>query len=113
MPRDYQQFPDDQNGDALWDMHENGVDLELDHEIEFAVVFPSEDNALSFAMLLVRNGQKVAFSPYEENEQLPWQVLAYPVMQPTHSNISEYEELLATHAAPLGGELDGWGSLEV
>lgn len=28
MSRDYEQFPDDDNGNVLWQMHEDGDDLE-------------------------------------------------------------------------------------
>lgn len=39
MTRDYQQFPDDENGDVLWQMYEDGNDLSDLHEVEFSIVF--------------------------------------------------------------------------
>lgn len=102
-------FPDDENGQVLRQMAEQGDELAVPREIDFAVIFPTEDAALQFAVRLLRSGQKVSFSAYEEHDELPWQVLAHPYMVPTHDNISGYEGLLETEAAPLGGRNDGWG----
>lgn len=111
MTRDKQLFPDDEIGDALWALQEDGEDLSFEREVEFAVIFPEEQAALDFAIMLLQNGQKVAYSEYDGDENNPWQVLAYPVMEPTHESISGYEELLAEHSAPLGGKTDGWSAL--
>jgi hypothetical protein len=109
MTRDYVQFPRDENGDILWDMNEDGDNLAVAREIDFSVIFPTEDAALQFAVHLLRNDQKVSFAAYEEHEELPWQVQAHPVMVPTHENISGYESQLAQDATPFGGRNDGWG----
>ncbi len=102
-------FPDDENGQVLQQMAEQGDDLSVPREIDFAVIFPSEEAALKFALRLLKSGQKVSFSEYEENDELPWQVLAHPYMEPTHENICGYEDLLAEEADTLGGRNDGWG----
>lgn len=102
-------FPDDENGQVLKQMAADGDDLSLPREIDFAVIFPTEEAALEFAVVLLRNGQKVSFSEYEEHEELPWQVLAHPFMEPTYENISGYEALLAEQALAFGGRNDGWG----
>ncbi|MBO3273889.1 ribonuclease E inhibitor RraB [Pseudomonas schmalbachii] len=111
MTRDIQLFPADEIGDALWALQEDGEDLSFEREVEFAVIFPDEQAAMEFAVMLLQNGQKVACSEYDGNDQLPWQVLAYPVMEPTHENISAYESLLAEHSEELGGKTDGWSAL--
>lgn len=109
MKRDYARFPDDENGDVLWRMHSGGDNLSIPREIDFSVIFPTEDHALRFAVHLLRNGQKVSFSAYEEHETMPWQVHAHPRMEPTHQNISGYENQLGEDAAEFGGRNDGWG----
>jgi hypothetical protein len=109
MSRDYAQFPDDDNGDALWNMHENGDDLAKPREVDFSVIFPFEETALQFAVHLLRNDQKVSFSSFEANEERPWQVQVHPVLVPSHENITAYENQLARDAEPLGGRNDGWG----
>ena len=102
-------FPDDENGQVLQQMAEQGDDLSVPREIDFAVIFPTEEAALKFALRLLKSGQKVSFSEYEEHDELPWQVLAHPYMEPTHENVSGYEGLLAEEAEALGGRNDGWG----
>lgn len=110
MTRDYAKFPDDENGDVLWRMQEHGDNLSKRREIDFSVIFPSEDSALQFAVHLLRNGQKVSFSEYEGSEEFPWQVEVHPNMEPTHENVSGFERQLEDDAAKLGGKNDGWGS---
>jgi nicotinamidase-related amidase len=107
--RDYEAFPDDENGDILWNMALSGDNLDIPREVDFSVIFPTEEAAIKFALHLLRNDQKVSFASYEEHDELPWQVQAHPVMEPTHENISGYEAELARDATPLGGRNDGWG----
>ena len=109
MSRDYEHFPDDENGDVLWEMAEGGDDLSKAREVNCSVIFPTEEAALRFAVHLLRNDQKVSFSAYEEHDELPWQVEAHPVMVPSHENISGYEVELAQDAKQFGGRNDGWG----
>ncbi len=109
MDRDPQQFPDDDNGDTLWRMAKEGDNLSIPREVDFSVIFPSEESALQFAVHLLRNEQKVSFSPYEGNASMPWQVQAHAMMLPTHESISGFEALLERDAEPLGGRNDGWG----
>jgi hypothetical protein len=113
MNRNYAQCPDDENGDVLWRMLLDGDNLSKQREVDFSVVFPSEAAALSFAEHLLRNRQKVSLSPYEGNEELPWQVQVHRVMLPAHEAITEFEELLAADAEPLGGRNDGWGCFAI
>jgi hypothetical protein len=49
MKRDYTKFPDDENGDVLWQMLEDGDNLSKPGEIDFSVIFPTEEAALRFA----------------------------------------------------------------
>ncbi|MDN3577126.1 ribonuclease E inhibitor RraB [Chitinimonas viridis] len=109
MLRNNQAFPDDENGDVLWRMHQQGDNLTKAREIDFSVIFSNKEMALKFAVHLLCNNQKVSFSPYEEHETMPWQVQAHPILTPTHENIGHYEEWLAQSAAALGGCNDEWG----
>lgn len=112
MKRDFTKFPDDDNGDVLWNMANDGDNLAVSREIDFSVIFPTEEAALKFAVHLLRNDQKVSFSAYEGSEDMPWQVQAHPVMEPTHENITGYEAQLGNDAARFGGRNDGWGSMQ-
>lgn len=110
MNSDNEQFPDDENGDVLWRMASNGDNLSKSREVDFSVIFPTEDAALKFAVQLLRNGKKVTFGPYESNAYFPWQVEVHPVLLPTHEIITKYESLLAIESEAYGGINDGWGS---
>jgi hypothetical protein len=112
MARDYLLFPRDENGDALWNMSEQGDDLSKGREFDFCVIFPTDEAALRFAMELLRMGQKVSFSRYMENSEYPWQVKAHPWLHPTHKAITDFEEQLGRGAASLGGRNDGWGCMD-
>jgi hypothetical protein len=104
-------YPQDKNGDVLWRMACDGDDLSVPREIDFSVIFATEAAALEFAVHLLKNDQKVSFSPYEEHPQMPWQVQVHPFMLPTHDNIRGFEELLALESAFFGGRNDGWGCM--
>ena len=108
MERDLILFPHDNIGDALWKMIQDGDDLSELREIEFSVIFPNKDLALKFGHLLLENNQKLSFCRYQESEEYPWEITAYPEMPATHENITAYQHLLETSAAPLKGKFDGW-----
>lgn len=108
MERDLALFPDDNNGHALWQMLQEGDDLNQAREIEFSVIFPNEELALKFGHLLLENNQKLSFCPYQESDEFPWEVTAYPEMPASYENISAYQNLLEASSAPLNGKFDGW-----
>lgn len=106
MKRDLTLFPEDNVGNALWQMMNDGDDLNQEREIEFSVIFPSEDAALKFGQMLLENNQKLSFSPYDGNEEFPWEITAYPFVGASYENISSYQNLLISSAEPLGGQYD-------
>ena len=108
MDRDLTLFPNDNTGDALWQMQQAGDELENVREIEFSVLFPSQALALQFGQLLLENNQKLSCTPFKDNETLPWEITAYPEIPLNYENISAYKELLETSSAPLQGEFDGF-----
>ncbi len=112
MKRDYKIFPNDENGDVLWRMYCHGDKLENARTINFSVIFPKQESALEFGIYLLKNGQRVQFSEYEESEEFPWEITVSPVMQPTHQRITDYETLLEKDSAKWGGKNDGWGCFQ-
>lgn len=108
MSRDLTLFPEDEIGNALWQMQQDGNDLLNAREVEFSVLFPSQELALKFGLLLLENNQKLSFTPYEENPDFPWEITAYPHMPANYENITSYQDLLESSAAPLKGQFDGF-----
>ena len=109
MNRDYSKFPDDDNGDSLWRMAEEGDALVEERDIEFTVIFETEDEALKFGEYLLFNRQQALLCDDDESEDYPFQIVTTVSMVPSYSAIVEHEQLLAKYANPLNGHNDGWG----
>ncbi len=108
MNRDVNLFPSDDIGDALWGMQQEGSELEQEREVEFSVLFPTQELALQFGHLLLENNQKLSFTPFADNDEFPWEITAYPIMPLSYENIAAYRELLESSSAPLKGKFDGF-----
>ena len=52
MSRDLTLLPEDEIGNTLWQMNQNGDDLNSEREIEFSMLFPSQELALKFGQIL-------------------------------------------------------------
>ena len=107
MSRDLTLFPEDELGNTLWQMLESGENLEDEREIEFSMLFPTQDLALKFGQVLLENNQKLSFTSSEDNETLPWEITAYPFMSASYENIISYQELLIGSADELEGQFNG------
>lgn len=115
MIRDHEQFPADDNGDVLWHLRTKGDSLTKPRELDFTVIFPSEEAAIEFAVTCLRSEFKVEFREAEEKQDdgLNWEVIAYTYAVPTHSDITMLEDALGKQAAPLGGRTSGWSAVFV
>lgn len=111
MSRDFSSFPDDETGDVLWAMQQKGDDLSRPREIEFTVVFATENEALNFGETLLFNRQKVLICDSPDSIEFPFEVVVYVDLSLSHKNITDYQSLLDQYAAPLNGHNDGWGCL--
>ena len=107
MSRDLILFPEDELGNTLWQMLEKGETLEDEREVEFSMLFPTQEQALKFGQVLLENNQKLSFTPFVENETLPWEITAYPYMTVTYENIMSYQELLIGSGEELQGQFNG------
>lgn len=109
MSRDYQQFPDDDNGNVLWQMAEDGDDLTVAHEIEYSIAFKSQEIAEKCALFLLAEEQKISLFQDEENNE--WFITIYVYMEPDYSDIVDLEEWFTKIAKDYNGEYDGWGCM--
>lgn len=105
------QFPNDENGDMLRRMQEDGDDLSQPRMMDFCFAFPQRKQALAFTELVDDRDLKVCISYYEERET--WQAIVQRHMIPTHQDITALEKRLADEAESVGGESDGWGCMQV
>jgi regulator of RNase E activity RraB len=111
MTRNFEQFPDDDNGNVLWQMTEDGDDLTEAHEIEFSIAFQTEEQAEKCALYLLKEEQKISMFEDEESDTAEWVITIYVYMEPEYSDIVDLEEWFGKIAEQHGGEYDGWGCM--
>ncbi|MFC6051848.1 hypothetical protein A6M14_11350 [Acinetobacter sp. Ac_877] len=109
MSRDYQQFPDDDNGNVLWQMAEDGDDLTVAHEIEYSIAFKSQELAEKCALFLLQEEQKISL--FQDEESNEWFITIYVYMEPDYSDIVDLEEWFTKIGTEYNGEYDGWGCM--
>ena len=108
MERNLEIYPSNETGDLLWQLLNAGIVLGQEHEVEFSVIFKTEEQALGFGQLLLENNQKLSFTPYPASETHPWEITAYPAMPLSVQNLAGYSQLLIDNASGFDGEFDGW-----
>ncbi len=111
MTRDYEQFPDDDNGNVLWQMHEDGDDLTEPHEIEYSIAFTTQEQAEKCALYLLAEEQKISLFQDEESDAVEWIITIYVYMEPEYSDIVDLEQWFTKIAEEHGGEYAGWGCM--
>lgn len=104
-------YLEDENGDVLWNMLQDGDDLIIFCEVDFVLIFLIEDVVIVFVVYLLCNEQKVLFFVYEENEDFLWQVVVYLLMILIYQNIVGFEGLLVSEVVFYSGKVDGWGCM--
>jgi hypothetical protein len=109
MPLD---FPDDENGDVLRRMQDNGDDFTKARDIDFTVVFPDQVSAQQFCIHFQGRGYKSSVELTHCSPELPRDVVVVNHMSPSHKKITEFEAELETTASKFGGRNDGWGCIE-
>ena len=111
MTRNFEQFPDDDNGNVLWQMQQDGDDLTEAHEIEYSIAFSTQEQAEKCALYLLQEEQKISLFVDEENETAEWIITVYVYMEPEYSDIVDLEEWFSKIGEKHGGEYDGWGCM--
>ena len=105
MTRDFKLYPDDDNGNVLWQMHQDGDDLTEAHEIEYSIAFTSQEQAEKCALFLLQEEQKISLFVDEDNDVAEWIVTIYVYMEPEYSDIVDLEEWFTKIANEHGGSI--------
>ena len=100
-------IPDDENGDVLRAMLEDGDDLTIPREIDFHLVFGDEAAACAFADAAKQQADLLIGAPAVDEEGI-WLVTASRHMVPRHGDITALEKTLTVLAESFGGYPDGW-----
>ena len=105
------EFPDDENGDVLRRMKENGDDLNIARNVDFYFKFYDADAARDFVNQEIDTKNGFNFEINQLNDHID--VVVIKEMVPTYENISNIEENLGDAAICYGGQPDGWGSISI
>ena len=109
MSRDFEKFPEDDNGNLLWQMHEDGDDLDEIHELEFSMYFKTQELAEKCAISLLLEEQKISLYLDEEVHPNEWVITIYVNLFPEYEDIVDLEQWFTKIAEQFDGEYDGWG----
>jgi hypothetical protein len=101
-------IPDDETGEALRLIEENGSDLSQPMEMEFFVAVPSEEAGREIA----RRAEALGFDALVEydEEDAAWTCYCVKTMIPAYEAVVGVEKQLGALAEPFGGYADGFGS---
>ena len=111
--KDNMNYPNDDNGDVLRRMEEQGDDLTRARDIDFSVIFEVESAAERFAEHFRTQGFGSSVYFAETMKESPWNVNVVRHMTPSHQEIGDFETTLQKFANTLGGRNDGWGCFSV
>lgn len=111
MSRNYELFPDDDNGNVLWQMMEDGNDLTEPHEFEFSLVFETQQQAEKCALHLLHLEQQVSLFQEDQHSDGSnlWVVNIHISLIPEHEDIEDLEKWFTRIGQEFEGEYDGWG----
>lgn len=110
MTRDYDKFPDNDNGNVLWQMVEDGNDLNEPHEVEFSIVFKTQEQIEKCALHLLHQEQKISLFQEEQHSDGSdlWVLNIHVNMTLEYEDIADLEEWMTKIAQEFNGEYDGW-----
>ncbi len=104
--KNYRRFPDDADGDALFQVEAAGSDLSQEMDIDFAVLVADEAAADDVA----EDAEAAGFATEViwDDEAGEWTCYCTRTMVASYEAVREVQEELRALAAPHGGVPDGW-----
>ncbi|MCL4722517.1 MAG: ribonuclease E inhibitor RraB [Gammaproteobacteria bacterium] len=101
-------FPNDETGELLRLMQEQGDDLSVSRDVDFYLLFDRKDDATAFVARADLGPEfRVRTSRYERTDK--WQVCMTLHMLPVHAELAALEKQVARLGHEHGGLYDGWG----
>ncbi|MFJ6207375.1 ribonuclease E inhibitor RraB [Lysinibacillus sp. NPDC092081] len=100
-------FPSDEDGQILKMLYDEGIDFNLEHNIDFFIACPSEKDAIN----IINDLSKKEFSceAFYDEESQEWSSIVYISAKLQYNTIVEIQSILNKIALPHGGYSDGWG----
>lgn len=101
-------FPNNDTGQALKRLSDDGADLSLPMEFDFFIAIPSERLGLRIASEVSRLDFETSVE--FDSEVNEWTCYCTKKIIPSYENIEKIEQELSQIASKLGGNYDGFGS---
>ena len=103
-----QDFPNDETGELLRLMREQGDDLSVARDIDFFLIFDLHDQAIAFANQADLGPEfRIETARYEKTDK--WQACLTIHMAPVYAELVMLEKQVARLGRDFGGHSDGWG----
>lgn len=102
-------FPNDETGQVLQEMHQAGIDLNTSHAVVFFHLFEKKEQAQAMADFIKEKLSHLSVNLHEDETPNVWDVDCTVDMVPTYDAILEKEKELEKIASSYSGYSDGWG----
>ena len=107
--RDMNIYPDDTNGNVLYNMALEGDRFWIPRDIDFSFIFPDKKSAQAFMKDVRKKDLKIELSDYEDDDEFSQDVTISKEMFATHKTITAVEKEWGKIAEKYDGRNDGWG----
>ncbi|MGL1957013.1 MAG: ribonuclease E inhibitor RraB [Colwellia sp.] len=102
-------FPTDETGQVLAEMHQAGIDLTQSHSVVFFHLFEQQTQAQQMADFIKQNMPEVTVDVHPDETPNVWDVDCTLMMVPSYDALIKQELNLEQVAAKFSGYNDGWG----
>jgi hypothetical protein len=102
-------FPNDETGQVLAEMHQAGIDLSVTHKVVFFHLFEKEAQAQAMADFINENMEEVSVRVHPDESPNVWDVDCTMSIVPSYDMVSKQEADFEQLATKFSGYNDGWG----
>jgi hypothetical protein len=102
-------FPNDETGQVLAEMHQAGIDLNQLHDVVFFHLFEKKDQAQLMVDFISAEMPEISVTLEADENPNIWDVNCSINITPTHENIIQQETNFEKIASKFSGYNDGWG----
>lgn len=102
-------FPSDETGQVLAEMHQAGIDLSLVHKVVFFHLFEQESQAHAMANFIKENMTEVSVNVHPDETPNVWDLDCSIKIVPSYDAVIKQEADFEQLANKFSGYNDGWG----
>jgi hypothetical protein len=102
------EFPKDENGEVLQQMHQAGVDLTQSREVVFIQLFEQKSDAEQMQQFIKQQYPEIQCAILPDETPNVWDLECSVNILPSYENICEQEAFFTQLARQFNGYNDGW-----